>query len=144
MSREGLDLGIHGLIPETELNEQTSLSGGPGGQHANKTNSRITLSWTPQNSNVLSATAKARIKTRLSHRLTQDGAIQVHVDSHRSQHRNRDEARQRLTALIRDALKREKTRHKTKPSRRSKERRLEGKRQRAQTKQGRKRPSDFD
>ena len=144
MSRGGLDLGIYGLIPESELNEQTSLSGGPGGQHANKTHSRVTLSWTPQNSLVLSATSKARIRNRLSHRLTQDGAIQVHVDSHRSQHRNRDEARQRLAELITNALKRDKPRRKTKPSRRSKERRLEGKRQRAQTKQGRKRPSDSD
>ncbi len=144
MSRDGLDLGIHGLIPQAELIEQTSLSGGPGGQHTNKTHSRVTLSWKPQNSAVLSASAKARINTRLSHRLTQDGSIQVHVDTHRSQHRNRAEARQRLTALIVHALKRDKPRLKTKPSRRSKERRLEGKRQRAHTKQGRKRPSDFD
>ena len=144
MNRNGLDLGIHGRIPETELTEQTSLSGGPGGQHANKTSSRITLSWKPQNSLILKEAAKARLIARLRHRLTQDGAIQVHVDKHRSQHRNRDEARQRLEAVLIDALKPEKPRRKTKPSRRAKERRLEGKRHRAQTKQGRKRPFDVD
>ena len=144
MIRNGLDLGIHGLIPETELREQTSLSSGPGGQHANKTHSRVTLSWHPQSSDALSATAKARLHERLSHRMTTDGVIQVHVDTYRSQHRNRDEARERLAALVTGALKRDKRRHKTKPSRRSKERRLEGKRQRAQTKRGRKRPSESD
>jgi ribosome-associated protein len=144
MGRDGLHLGANRFIPATELKEQTSLSGGPGGQHANKTESRVTLSWNLVQSEALGPGLKARLTSRLASRLTLDGEVQVHVDTHRSQHRNREEARERLAGLLIDALKVDKPRRKTKPSRRSKERRLEGKRQRAQTKQGRKRPSDSD
>ena len=141
---EGVDLGPHGRIPERELKETASLSGGPGGQHANKTASRVTLIWSPLESDVLSAAARARLLERLAHRISQRRKLAVHVDHHRSQHQNRLAARARLGQLITQALKRSKRRRKTQPSRRSKERRLEGKRQRAQTKQGRRRPTDSD
>ena len=52
-----MDLGPHGRIPERELKETASLSGGPGGQHANKTAAAATLIWSPLESDVLSAAA---------------------------------------------------------------------------------------
>ena len=80
---EGVDLGPHGRIPERELKETASLSGGPGGQHANKTASRVTLIWSPLESDVLSAAAHARLLERLAHRISQRW-LAVHVDHHRN------------------------------------------------------------
>ena len=144
MGSDGLHLGCGRFIPATELREQTSLSGGPGGQHANKTHSRITLIWNLRTSQALSPTLKARLESKLSNRLNNEGEIQVHVDTHRSQHRNRDEARQRLTALLVDALKVAKPRRPTKPSRAAKAKRMDSKRKRSTTKRTRQKPTQDD
>ena len=144
MGSDGLHLGRGRFIPGAELREQTSLSGGPGGQHANKTHSRITLSWNLRNSEALSPALKARLEAKLSNRLSSEGEIQVHVDTHRSQHRNRDEARQRLTALLVEALKVAKPRRPTKPSRAAKARRMDSKRKRSTTKRTRQKPNRDD
>jgi ribosome-associated protein len=144
MGSEGLHLGRGRFIPASELRERTSLSGGPGGQHANKTSSRITLSWNLRSSEALSSALKARLEIKLSNRLSSEGEIQVHVDAHRSQHRNREEARLRLTTLITEALKVEKPRRATQPSRAAKARRMDSKRKRSDTKRSRQHPNRED
>ncbi len=144
MAKDGLYLGRGRFIPASELSEQTSLSGGPGGQHANKTQSRITLTWNLRASEALSPALKARLERNLANRLSSAGEIQVHVDTHRSQHRNRDDARQRLTALLIEALKVAKPRRPTKPSRAAKAKRMDSKRKRSTTKQTRQKPSHDD
>ena len=142
MAADGLHLGRGRFIPAGELLETTSLSGGPGGQHANKTSSRVTLSWNLRASEALHPALIARLEAKLASRITNEGLLQVHVDSNRSQHRNRDEARERLTNLLIEALKVDKPRRATKPSRGAKQRRLEGKKRRSDVKRGRQTPGD--
>jgi ribosome-associated protein len=121
-------------IPAGELEFQASRSGGPGGQHANTTSSRIQLRWNVRTSPSLSDGRREAILDRLSGRIDQDGVLQVTVDTHRSQHRNRDEARDRLAELIRDALRPRKQRKKTRRTRASNEKRLQAKKRRGQKK----------
>ena len=135
-----LDLGSGRLIPLSELRYQVSTSGGPGGQHANKTSSRVTVYWNLEATAALSDQLKARLIGKLSHRLTSAGELQLHVDTHRSQHMNRATAHERLTALLIEALKVPKARQKTKPTRGSKMRRLDGKKRRGDLKKGRSKP----
>ncbi|MFI5627623.1 alternative ribosome rescue aminoacyl-tRNA hydrolase ArfB [Nocardioides sp. NPDC051685] len=131
----GLPDGL--VIPDTELVERFSRSPGPGGQSVNTTDSRVELSWDPAVSDVLSESQLARIQSRST------GAIQVVSHEQRSQHRNRIAARERLALRIRELLAPPPpTRRPTKPTRGSKERRLDAKRQRSQTKQLRGRIQD--
>jgi len=131
----GLPEGL--VIPDTELVERFSRSPGPGGQSVNTTDSRVELSWDPSTSDVLSESQLARIQSRST------GAIHVVSHEQRSQHRNRVAARERLALRIRELLAPPPpTRRPTKPTRGSKERRLDAKRQRGQTKQLRGRVQD--
>lgn len=131
------------VIPGHELVEQVSLSGGPGGQHVNKTASRITLRWCVPKSGVLGDAWKKRLMTRLASRLTKDGELLVHADSQRSQLQNREAARARLAQIVDEALTLPKTRRATKPTKGSKRRRIEAKKRRSDVKRGR-RPPDSD
>ncbi|WP_328527084.1 alternative ribosome rescue aminoacyl-tRNA hydrolase ArfB [Nocardioides sp. NBC_00368] len=128
----------HGLvIPDSELVERFSRSPGPGGQSVNTTDSRVELSWDPSASEVLDESQRARVLARSS------GPIHVVSHEQRSQHRNRVAARERLALRIRELLAPPPpTRRPTKPTRGSKERRLDAKRQRSQTKQLRGRVQD--
>ncbi len=125
-------------IPDTELEWRFSPSGGPGGQHANKANTRVELIWDIAASAVAIGGQRGRLLSKLGPRLS------VSVDDERSQLRNRELAQQRLAARVREALHVEKPRRKTKPSRGSKERRLKTKRSRSRDKQLRRRPSADD
>ena len=104
MSRRALPIQDRLVIPAAEIFESASRSSGPGGQHVNKTNTRITLRWNVLESSVLSAEQRTRIRSRLKNRLTQIGSLVVHAGRHRSQARNRELARERLAELVRDAL----------------------------------------
>lgn len=128
------------VIPGGELEMSVSRSGGPGGQHANKTSTRVTLQWNVGQTTVLSDADKARVMVRLASHINSDGVLQVHSSESRSQHQNREDARGRLAALVRAALERPKPRKKTAPSRAAKRRRLEAKKQRSQTKKSRQKP----
>lgn len=131
----GLPGGL--VIPDTELVERFSRSPGPGGQSVNTTDSRVELVWDPAGSAVLSDTQRSRLLASAG------GPIGVVAHEHRSQHRNRVAARERLAARVRELLAPPApTRRATKPTRGSKERRLEAKRQRGQTKQLRGRVQD--
>lgn len=131
--------GIPGglVIPDTELVERFSRSPGPGGQSVNTTDSRVELVWDPSSSTVLTDAQRRRLLAR------NDGTITVVAHEHRSQHRNRVAARERLAARIRELLAPPPpTRRATKPTRGSKERRLDAKRRRGETKQLRGRVDD--
>ena len=78
------------VIPGGELTMTTSRSGGPGGQHANKTSSRVTVHWNIADSTVLDERERARLLVRLATQLTSDGVMQVTSSESRSQHQNRD------------------------------------------------------
>lgn len=127
-------------IPRSELEFRTSRSGGPGGQHANTTASRVQLRWNVDASPSLSTRRRRLIRSRLADRIDSSGVLQVTVDTHRSQHRNREEAVDRFVALVSDALRPRKQRKKTRPPRAADERRLERKKQRSRKKELRKKP----
>lgn len=131
-------------IPGYEVWFTTSRSSGAGGQHVNRTESRVTLHWSPGNSSALTPSQKNRVLARLSNRITSDGVLQLDVETHRSQHRNKAEACERLAELLVSALRRRKRRIKTRPTRGSKERRLQAKKQLGEKKRLRKPPKFND
>lgn len=123
----GLPDGL--VIPDVELVERFSRSPGPGGQSVNTTDTRVELVWDPTASGVLDDRQRARVAAQGSR------TIVVVAHEHRSQYRNRMAARERLAAQVRELLAPPPPpRRPTKPTRGSKERRLEAKRQRGTTK----------
>jgi ribosome-associated protein len=132
------------VIPAGELRERFSRSSGPGGQSVNTTDSRVELSFDVLRSPTLPERERDRALARLQARLA-DGVISVAAEGERSQLMNREAARARLAALLREAVAPPPPpRVPTKPTRGSKERRLEGKRRRAQTKRNRRYESGAD
>lgn len=128
------------VIPGRELEMSATRSGGPGGQHANKTSSRVRLEWNVVDSEVLGEDDRARLLVKLASHITIEGVLQVTSAENRSQHRNREDARERLAALVRQGLQRPKRRKRTQRTRGSNRRRLEAKRQRSQLKKQRQDP----
>ena len=135
--RDGLHLGGGAFVPLDEIEVRASRSGGPGGQHANKTASRIEAVFDVRASDALSAAQQERIASRLGPR------VSAVAQDARSQSRNRALALERLRARLADALIPRKRRRATRPSRGARERRLESKRRQSQRKQTRRRPSDW-
>jgi ribosome-associated protein len=131
-------------IPGSELREAASRSSGPGGQHVNKTNTRVTLRWNIETSDALSDRQRARLLVRLAHRLTGGGDLIVHADQARSRTRNRERALERLAAIARGGLSVQRARVATKPSRGARKRRVDQKKRRSTLKGQRKRPSRDD
>ncbi|MDR3550478.1 MAG: alternative ribosome rescue aminoacyl-tRNA hydrolase ArfB [Candidatus Babeliales bacterium] len=115
------------IIPEHELEITTSRAGGPGGQHVNKTDSRITVRWNVKTTSVLNEYQKELIQTKLSSRLTTEGDLIIHNSESRSQLQNRKNALANLAHEIDNALKIPKKRKATRPSKSAKEARLESK-----------------
>ena len=124
-------------IPESELRMQRSRSTGPGGQNVNKLETRVTLLFDVVGSSVLTDSQRERILTVLRTRITKDGVLRVTSQRHRTQGANREAATERFVALLREALKPIKKRRPTKPTRASKTRRLDAKKQRGSIKKGR-------
>jgi len=124
-------------IPGAELELRFSPSGGPGGQHANKTATRAELTWNVKESQILGPRQRQRLQAALRHRIDSAGNLRLTSDRNRSQLQNRNDAIARFADLIRDALRPTKQRVETKPSRASKEKRLEQKKKRSETKQNR-------
>ncbi|MCU1350986.1 MAG: aminoacyl-tRNA hydrolase [Acidimicrobiales bacterium] len=122
-------------IPRGEVDVRFTTSGGPGGQHANKTATRVELRFDVEASAALNPDQKARIVGRLG------PVVRVVVDDERSQLRNRALAYERLAARLASALHVERPRRATRPSKGAKERRLQAKRQRSETKQRRRPPT---
>ena len=124
-------------IPADELHETASRSSGPGGQHVNRRNTRVTIRWNVRESRALEPKQRARAIRRLGARLTRRYHLVVHASRHRSRARNRELARQRLAQLLDEALAKRRTRVATAPSRASRQRALEAKRRRGAIKRGR-------
>jgi len=136
------DLGVRRdlVIPARELVETASRAGGPGGQHVNKTSTRVTLRWNVRESEALSPTLRARLLQRLDARLTREGDLIVHAAESRSQAQNRAAARARLADCVRQALRRPRPRVPTRPGRGAVERRISEKKHQSTRKQQLRRP----
>jgi ribosome-associated protein len=128
-----LDLG-HGLtVPQQLLRAATSRSGGPGGQNVNKLETRVTIELDVA-SLPLSEAQLQLVRSRLAGRITRAGVLRVTSQAERTQLGNRDRALARMEELLRDALIEQKPRKKTRASKAAKQRRLDEKKKRGQTK----------
>ena len=116
-------------------------SSGPGGQHVNKTSTKVMLHWSLKDSNVFSEEEKERLYKRLKSKLTSDDQLVLSYDQSRSQHKNKDEVFKNLVRLLENGLLKPKRRKKTKPTLASKKRRLDSKKRNAEKKANRKPPS---
>jgi ribosome-associated protein len=125
------------VIPDEELEWKFIRSSGPGGQNVNKVSSAVQLRFLLPLNNNLSAAVRNRLRRLAGQKLIDDGSILIQARSERSQERNRQEALGRLGALIQAALIEPKIRKKTKPTRASKERRIDSKKRRGSTKRER-------
>ncbi len=127
-------------IPEDELALAFTPSGGPGGQHANKTSTRVELTWDVAGSRVLSPQQRALIQQRLRNRIDASGCLRLTSDAYRSQLRNREDVRRRLAELVARARRPDRPRRPTEPSATARRRRVEDKRRRGETKRLRRDP----
>ncbi|BFM24904.1 alternative ribosome rescue aminoacyl-tRNA hydrolase ArfB [Microbacterium sp. che218] len=144
LSSDGSDVRVSAalVIPAAELSWRFSRSSGPGGQGVNTADSRVELMWDAAASAVLSRAQRERVLERLSDRLI-DGVLTIAASEHRAQLLNRDAARARLAALVGEAVRPPAPpRRATKPTRGSKERRLQAKQRRTDVKKMRQRPTD--
>ncbi len=129
-------------IPMSELQYRFSTSSGPGGQHANKASTRVTLIYDVAHSPSLDEELRRVLLKRLASYLDKDGLLQIHVQDSRSQHRNREIANGRFRELLAAALIRRKHRRPTRPNRKAIEKRLASKKQHGQRKQERRQQFD--
>ena len=129
------------VVPDEALEERFVRASGPGGQNVNKVATAVQLRFDPSRSH-LSDEVRERLRVLAGSRWTEEGTIVIDARASRTQSQNREDARERLADLIRRALVRPKRRHKTRPTRASQERRVEVKKRRARTKQGRRRRFD--
>ena len=133
---DGVRVSSSCLIPLHELEWRFTASGGPGGQHANKAATRVELTFDVEASAALGPRQRARLLQKLG------PVVRVVAGDERSQSRNRDIALERLRDRIAAALKVQPARQATRPTRASKERRLQSKARRSQIKTSRRQPPD--
>ena len=123
-----------------EVTFYTSRASGPGGQHVNKTESKVELHWRPEESSVLSEDQKFWLRKGLAGRLTDEGLLILTSQDTRSQLKNREIIIERFLALVSTHIHPPKKRIRTKPSRSAVEKRLKQKKQQAEKKQRREKP----
>jgi ribosome-associated protein len=121
----------HISIDERELEERFIRASGPGGQNVNKLNTAVQLRFDVRHSPSLRDDVRARLERLAGQRLTNEGVLVITAQRHRTQERNRQDALDRLIELIRRAAVTPKPRRPTKPTKGSRERRLQGKKQRS-------------
>ena len=144
MAQADIELGQGLKIPAAELRQLASRSSGPGGQHVNKSATRVTLRWNLRSSQALDETRRQRLLERLASRLTAGGELIVHAEASRSRARNLDAARERMADLVADALEVPLSRRPTRPSRASRVRQQKAKRQRSDLKRSRRDRGDSE
>lgn len=137
MNDEPIIINEQVSIPAAELQFRFSTSSGPGGQHVNRSATRVTLLFDVAQSPSLDEAARARLLQKLAPRLDKDGILHIDVQESRSQYRNRETAVLRFQLILANALKRPKKRRKTKPTQAAIEKRLAAKKQHGQRKQDR-------
>jgi ribosome-associated protein len=126
-----------------EFEFRTSRSGGPGGQNINKVSSKVELRFHVANSELLTETQKALIVEKLANYLTNEGYLQLICQEARSQLANKETCIKKFYELLHKAFTRPKIRRATRPSRAARQERLTGKKQQAEKKANRSRPSDY-
>ena len=124
----------HISIDESEIEESFVRSSGPGGQNVNKLSTAVQLRFDVRHSPSLPNDVAIRLIRLAGRRMTKDGVLVLIAQNHRTQERNRAEALERLIALVRQAAVRPTPRRATKPTKASKERRIEGKKRRSSIK----------
>jgi ribosome-associated protein len=124
-------------IPPSELTIRATKSGGPGGQHVNTSSTRVEVTWDMRHSSALTDDQRARLEVRLATKVDGQGVIRVVAADTRSQVQNRELALARLAELVREGLTVPRARRATKPTRSSKEKRIESKKRRGTTKRDR-------
>jgi len=126
-----------------ELEFKAVRSSGPGGQHVNKTASKVEVSFHINNSEALTEEEKEQLALQLSNKITSEGYLKLTSSETRSQHKNKELVTQRLIDLIEKNRKKPKPRKKTKPSKASKEKRLTNKKEQS-IKKGNRKPPKID
>lgn len=137
MDAELLEINAGVRIPWSELSFRFSRSSGPGGQHVQKTSTRVELLFDVEQSPSLTESQRAQVRARLSGFIDSSGVLHLVAQSERSQLRNREEVVQRFRDLLAQALKPRKRRRPTRPTAQSKERRLRRKKVRSEIKRSR-------
>jgi ribosome-associated protein len=127
----------HLNIADDELVERFVRSAGPGGQNVNKVATAVELRFDIANSPSLPEPVRERLLARRDRRVTGEGVLVLSAQRFRTQDRNREDARERLAAFIETGLHAPKPRVATKPTKASKRRRLDAKRERSTIKRGR-------
>jgi ribosome-associated protein len=131
-------------IDEAELEESFVRSSGPGGQNVNKLSTAVQLRFDVRRSPSLPNDVAVRLVRLAGSRMTKDGVLVLIAQNHRTQERNRAEAQRRLVDLIRQAAVRPTPRRPTKPTKASKQRRIESKKRRSGLKALRQGKPSFD
>ena len=128
------------VIPAGELRASASRSSGPGGQHVNKSNTRVTLRWNIETSEVLTDRQRALLHSRLDHQLTRGGELILNAGRARSRARNLERARERLAEIVLAGLATTRTRIATKAGAGARKRQTQQKKYRSAVKSQRRRP----
>jgi ribosome-associated protein len=124
-------------VPRGELTYRATRSGGPGGQHVNTSSTRVELAWNVDASPSVSDEERARIREKLSNRISGEGLLLLSASEHRSQNRNKEAVTERFVELVRQALVVQAKRKKTRPSKAAREARLHAKKHRSEVKRRR-------
>jgi ribosome-associated protein len=136
MDGESIQVTRSVTLPVSEIDLRFSRSSGPGGQHAQKSETRVEAIFDVEASGALTPAQKARVVRKAG------PILRAIAQDERSQARNRELAVQRVVEVLRQALRVERRRRPTKPTAASRKRRLDAKRRRGETKQLRRRPED--